>query len=59
MQHNTARYLLIVRGVHHYLHAKESLKIIIALSETVNRRTTNTIIEGKKANNDTIENDRD
>lgn len=47
MQHTTASYLLIVRGVHPNLHVKKSLRITIALSETVNRRITNTMIEGK------------
>ena len=62
MQDNTASYHLIVCGDHHCLHARKCLKIIIALSEIVNRRTTNTMIEGKRANNDlldTTENDRD
>ena len=47
MQHNTASYLLIVHGDHHYLHIKKSLRITIAVSETVNRWTANIQIEGK------------
>ena len=59
MQYNTASYLLIVRGVHHYLHVKKNLRIAMALSETVNRRTTNTNIQGKITKKlETTKNDR-